>query len=99
MGEKGNEYDMAKRTKAQNFAVLRTVVAAYLAWLGFSLIRDHLRGASTLPPVLVWVAGPGFIAAALAFGLYAWKLWKRELDAAKLLPSEADAGAPDSEQE
>ena len=94
MGEKGCEYDMAKRTKASNFAVLRALVAAYLAWLGFSLIRDHLRGTSTLPPILVWAAGLGFIIAALAFGLYTWKLWRWELEAAKL-PA-ADDGAPDS---
>ncbi len=90
MGEKACEYDMAKRTKASNFAVLRTLVAAYLVWLGFSLIRDHLRGVSTLPPALVWAAGLGFIAAALAFGFYTWKLWRRELDAAKFPPPEAD---------
>ena len=94
MGEKGNEYDMAKRTKAQNFAVLRTVVAAYLAWLGFSLIRDCVRGASTLSPAFAWTVGLVFIAAALAFAFYIWRQWKRELAAARLLKPEANEADP-----
>ena len=84
MDEKNCEYDPSKRTRASNTAVLRAVVAAYLAYLGFDLLRDRIRGISTLSPVFAWTAGLGFIAAALAFGLYTWKLWKRELEAARL---------------
>ena len=70
MDDRAFEYDTAKRTKVNNLAVLRAVVAAYLAWLGFSLIRDCLRGASTLSPAFSWTAGLVFIAAALAFVYY-----------------------------
>ena len=91
MDDKAFEYDTAKRTKANNLAGLRAVVAGYLVYLGFSLIRDLLRGTSTLSPAFAWAAGLGFIAAALAFGFYAWKLWKRELAAAKLPPQAEDA--------
>ena len=84
MDEKNCEYDSAKRTRATNTAVLRAIVAAYLAYLGFDLLRDWIRGTSTLSPALAWTVGLGFIAAAIAFGFYTWKLWKRELEAAVL---------------
>ena len=96
MDDKAYEYDAAKRTRANNLAVLRALVAAYLAWLGFSLIRDCLRGASTLSPAFAWTAGLVFIAAALAFAFYAWRQWKRELAASKLPPRETDGA--DQEQ-
>ena len=96
MDDRAFEYDTAKRTKANNLAVLRAVVAAYLAWLGFSLIRDCLRGASTLSPAFAWTAGLVFIAAALAFAFYIWRQWKRELSAAKLPKPEADRADPET---
>ena len=92
MDDKAYEYDMAKRTKANNLAVLRAVVAGYLIYLGYGLIRDLLRGTSTLSPAFAWAAGLGFIAAALAFGFYTWRLWRRELAAAKL-PKQAEDAA------
>ena len=95
MDDRTYEYDMAKRTKANNLAVLRVLVAGYLAWLGFSLIRDCLRGASTLSPAFAWTAGLVFIAAALAFAFYIWRQWKRELSAAKLPKPEANEAEPE----
>ena len=95
MDDRTYEYDMAKRTKANNLAVLRAVVAAYLAWLGFSLIRDCVRGASTLSPAFAWTVGLVFIAAALAFAFYIWRQWKRGLAAARLPKPEADGTDPE----
>ena len=94
MDDRAFEYDTAKRTKANNLAVLRVLVAAYLAWLGFSLIRDCVRGASTLSPAFAWTAGLVFIAASLAFAFYIWKQWTRELAAARLPKSEAEESEP-----
>ena len=95
MDDKAYEYDAAKRTRANNLAVLRALVAAYLAWLGFSLIRDCLRGASTLSPAFAWTVGLVFIAAALAFAFYIWRQWKRELAAARLPKPEANEADPE----
>ena len=95
MDDKAYEYDAAKRTRANNLAVLRALVAAYLAWLGFSLIRDCVRGASTLSPAFAWTVGLVFIAAALAFGFYIRRQWKRELAAARLPKSEANEAEPE----
>ncbi len=96
MDDRTYEYDMAKRTKANNLAALRALVAGYLAWLGFSLIRDLLRGTSTLSPAFAWTAGLVFIAAALAFAFYIRRQWKRELAAAKLPKPEAEIEDPET---
>ena len=82
MGRKNEETDVQKQSKAMNLASLRAVVAAYLIYLGFSLILDHLRGRSTLSPVFVWLAGFVFIAAGIAFGFYIWKCWRADRDTA-----------------
>ena len=95
MDDKAYEYDAAKRTRANNLAVLRALVAAYLAWLGFSLIRDCVRGASTLSPAFAWTVGLVFIAAALAFAFYIWRQWKRELAAARLPKPESNEADPE----
>ena len=95
MDDRAFEYDAAKRTRANNLAVLRALVAAYLAWLGFSLIRDCLRGASTLSPAFAWTVGLVFIAAALAFAFYIRRQWKRELAAARLPKPEANEADPE----
>ncbi|MDO4990709.1 MAG: hypothetical protein Q4E45_09420 [Eubacteriales bacterium] len=92
MDDRAFEYDAAKRTRANNLAVLRALVAAYLAWLGFSLIRDCVRGASTLSPAFAWTGGLVFIAAAFAFAFYIRRQWKRELAAARL-PKQAEDAA------
>ena len=82
MDRKNEETDMQKRSKAMNLASLRAVVAAYLIYLGCSLILDHLRGRSTLSPVFVWLVGLFFITAGIAFGFYIWKRWRVDRDTA-----------------
>ena len=64
------------RPKNAGQSVLRGVIAAYLIYLGGSLIADLLRGSSTLKPLLVWIIAPLFVIAGLGFGFYTWKQWK-----------------------
>lgn len=59
-------------------AVLRGVIAAYLVYLGASLIYDQLRGRSSLSPLLIWIVGPLFVLSGLGFGLYTWRSWKKD---------------------
>ena len=94
MDRKPEETPVQKRNRAMNLASLRAVVAAYLVYLGGSLIVDHLRGRSEMPPLLAWAAGLIFIAAGLGFGYYIWKQWKSE--SAPAIPA---ANEPDSTQE
>ena len=76
------EYDIQQRAQAGVKATFRGAVAVYIAYLGYRLIRDAES---------VWhiVAGAVFIAAALAFGVYAFRRWRIDVEAARL-PDEAE---------
>lgn len=66
------------RTAAVYKAVLRAAVAGYLIYLGVSMITDHLNGASTLAPWIIWTAGPVFVIAGAVFGWLTWKRYRAE---------------------
>ena len=78
------EFDIQKRAQAGMKATFRALVAAYIIYLGYKIIS----GAAGF-----WqsAAGAVFIAAALAFGVYAWRRWRIDLEAARL-PKEAPDG-------
>ena len=94
MDRKPEETPAQKRTRAMNLASLRAVVAAYLVYLGGSMIADYFRGRSSVSPILTWATGLFFIAAGLGFGYYIWKQWKA--DSAAAAPAEEE---PDNMQE
>ena len=95
MNQNSEETDMQKRSKATNLASLRAVVAAYLIYLGFSLILDYMRGRSTLSPVFVWLIGLVFITAGIVFGFYIWRRWCADRDAARFPETEKN-DSPDT---
>ena len=64
--------------RQRNMAALRAVVAAYLAYLGGSLLWDRLSGKSDMALWAVWVCGILFIAAGIGFGWYTWKRWQAD---------------------
>ena len=64
------------RSKAITMAILRAAVSGYLIYLGFSMIKDHLEGNSTLAPWLTWVCGVFFILGGAAFIWYSWKQYR-----------------------
>ena len=84
MKEPEKQYDMTRRASAINIAVLRSAVAAYLAYLGYDLIRDACTGVSALSPVLAWAAGLAFIFGAAAFAFFIRKRWHADMKAAEL---------------
>lgn len=96
MNKYGEEPVSQKRSKAMNLASLRAVVAAYLVYLGSSLIVDHLRGSSTLSPVFVWLVGLVFITAGIVFGFYVWRHWRADHDAARYSEIGKNDSPPDS---
>ena len=92
MDDRELDYDIAERNKAGSIAALRAAVAGYLFYLGLSMIRDLLRGVSTMSPVFVWAVGLVFIAAAVAFGFYTWRRWRADLEAARFSAKAEDEG-------
>ena len=83
MDRKSEESATQNRSKAMNLASLRALVAAYLIYLGISLIYDHLSGRSSLSPVFVWLTGLFFILAGICFGFYIWKRWRTDTQASR----------------
>lgn len=83
------EYDIQKRAQAGMKATFRGVVAVYIAYLGYKLIRDA-AGFWTV------AAGVFFIAAAIGFGVYTWKRWHIDLEAAHLPDADDE---PDDEED
>ena len=83
MDENRRENTAAPKNRTVNFFVLRLAVAAYLAYLGFDLLRAYLVGASSLTPVAAWGCGVGFMAAGLGFGIYSLLRYRREAAAEK----------------
>ena len=87
MNDQRFEYDIQKRARAGVRATLRGAVALYIIYLGYQLVRDAAGP---------WQAAAGvfFIVAALAFGLYALRRWRLDLEAARL-PETAEADPDD----
>ncbi len=83
------EYDVQLRAQAGMKATFRGLVAAYIVYLGYQLIRDAAGG---------WqiAAGVFFIAAALGFGIYTFRRWRIDLEAARL-PDEEETDNEEDE--
>ena len=81
------EYNVQLRAKAGVKATIRVVVAAYIGYLGYNLIK----GAED---TLFIVIGAAFIVAALGFCVYIWRRWRLDLEAARL----PDTVEPDLEE-
>ena len=68
------------RSSAGAMGILRAVIAGYLIYLGYMLIRDHLNGKSTLSPWLSWGFGAFFILAGAGFAWFTWKRYRCETE-------------------
>ncbi len=84
------------KNRIVNLFALRLAVSAYLAYLGFDLLRAYLVGASTLSPAAAWGCGVGFMAAGLGFGVYSFLHYRRETAAERRKTEETDK-SPDEE--
>ena len=93
-GMRNPEYDIQKRARADTTALLRAVVAGYILYLGWNIVaaRD-----SAMPPTAAKLAGAVFMTAAIAFGVYTWKRWRLDLEAARLPETENAASREDAE--
>jgi TRAP-type C4-dicarboxylate transport system permease small subunit len=97
MDHQQGKYDEALRSKAIGTSAIRAVVAGYLVYLGYTLIRDWLRGGSTMSPWVAWGIGLLFCIGGAAFGLYTWKQYRAALKAAELPAEETEEAEPPEE--
>ena len=88
MREDRFEYDIQKRARAGTAATFRVAVSAYILYLAWNILRGVRDGSSTIPTWIGWLAAIVFTAAAVAFIVYAWRTWRRDLEAARLPAAE-----------
>ena len=77
-----------KFSRAQTAALLRTVVAGYIMYLGWKIATNTEE--SSMSPLVAKLIGGVFIAAAIGFGIYVFKRWKADSAAEKLAAEEAE---------
>lgn len=83
-------YHVVRKNQADMKGLLRGLVSVYLLYLGWKLMTSAGRG-PTFSPVLGYLAGGLFAAAALAFGFFAWRRYLADRKAAELTPEEEEA--------
>ena len=90
--DRNTEYDVQRRAKAGSSAVLRALVAGYLLYLAWQILQGVRSGESSMPPVVGYLAAAFFALAAAAFGVYLFRRWRAETEAARIPSAEEDAG-------
>ena len=84
-----------RKTRISNIAMLRTLVAGYLFYLGFTILRDVMKGEpGSLPVWLLWLCGILFMLTALAFGWYTWRQYRRQTAALEAESAEEEKESP-----
>ena len=83
------KYDQEKCSKAGKGAALRAVVAAYVAYLAFKIAAAENTSMSLTTARII---GAVFIAADIAFVIYACNLFRREIKAAIITDEAAETG-------
>ena len=78
------EFDIQKRARAGTRATLRAVVAGYLIYLAWQIVKGVRTGSSSMAPAVAWTAAIFFTLAAVGVGIYAFRSWRADLEAARL---------------
>lgn len=84
MDQETVKYDFALRNRALSMLVLKGAVAAYLIYLGGSLIYEQLTNSSGLPALVAWGGGILFVVGGALFGWYVYTSFKKDLKAAEI---------------
>ena len=90
---KGNdrlEYDIQMRGRAGVAATLRALVAGYLLYTGWRLYKGSASGSSDMSITTACIIAVVFAAAAAAFGIYTFRQWRRDVEAARMPEPEDD---------
>ena len=78
------EYDVQRRARAGTGATLRALVAGYLLYLAWQIVKGVRSGETNMPPALAYGAAVFFTLAAIAFVVYLIRRWREEVKAARL---------------
>lgn len=90
------KYDMKRRSRAGTAATLRAIVAIYVAYMVYNVLRGTIDGSSTLPVWAGWVLGIALLAADAVFAYYIWRTYQADL-ASAILPEEEESEADGEE--
>ena len=93
----GFEYDMQRRAKAGTSAVLRALVAGYLLYIAWQIVKGVRSGESSMSPAVAYLAAGFFALAAAAFLVYLIRRWRADVEAARLPASEETKAEPEEE--
>jgi TRAP-type C4-dicarboxylate transport system permease small subunit len=99
MKDENFEYDIQKRARAGSSAVFRVVVAAYIIYLGWTVLRGVLNGTSPVPVWVAWLVAIVFTAGAGAFLFYTWKKYLRDREDARIVPHQEQLSEEDSSED
>ena len=91
----GIKYDTEKRSKAGKGAALRAVVAVYIAYLAFKIAAAENTSMSLTTARII---GAVFIAADIAFVIYACNQFRRDMKAA-VMTDEVSETAEEAEED
>ena len=91
----GVKYDAEKRLKAGKAAVLRIVVAVYIAYLAFKIAAAKDTSMSLAASRII---GAVFFAAAAAFAVYAVRRYMSEIKAAKICDEAPEKALDDADE-
>ena len=97
MDKRNADYDEVKRARAGGIATLRALVAGYLAYLAWQIVKGVRSGESTMAPAVGYAAAAFFLLAAAAFAVYLIRQWRLEVEAARLPESESKEDAAEDE--
>lgn len=78
--EDGKEYDEAKRRSASNKAVLYYLVAAYVGYMGFSIIKNRFTGDNTMSYPIAIISSLALLIGALWIIYIATKRMKSDYE-------------------
>ena len=85
-------YDEKKRSRANISAVLRSIVAFYLAYLGVTIAQNSGGPDTPMEAWVGWVICALFCVVAIAFGMYTLRRYQSDLKAAEIAESADEEG-------
>lgn len=97
MGKRNADYDEVKRARAGGIATLRALVAGYMAYLAWQIVKGVRSGESTMAPAVGYAAAAFFLLAAAAFAVYLIRQWRLEVEAARLVASDETEDSAEDE--